>query len=201
MIVTPIEFDLDLAKALEGYHRTPGLHMSDIYDPLFKELEPERYGRTNIDAETKAGYQGMGLAFEEILEKALAERLAGSGRPGEIVEPDTGIIYSPDLLIFNSHTRLGEIKLTWMSMREAPTEVTNGFPVKFDKYLVQMKAYCRCLETPYARLYCLFINGDYDYKGKGLKPTPRCWDIEFSKRELHENWQMLMNYAKQRKLL
>jgi hypothetical protein len=198
MKVTPAEFDLDLLKAAPGNVRTAGLHFSDIATPLFKMLDPDRYDRP--DDGTGPARMGMGLAFEELLEKALAERLAeGSGRPGELVEPEYGMIYSPDLLIFNSHTRLGEIKLTFLSSREWPTEPTNGFPPKAEKYVCQMMTYCRCLETPYARLYVLFVNGDYNRAG--MSPQTRAWDVEFSKRELEDNWKMFTNFAKQRGII
>lgn len=201
MKVIPVEFDLDLTQSRQGYVRSGGLHMSDIYGSLYRELEPERYGRGDIDKGTKDGYLGVGLAWEETLEEALRTRLsAESGRPDEMVEPEHGIIYSPDLIIFNHVTRLGEIKLTWLSSREFPKEPTNGFPPKAEKYLTQMMAYCRCLETPYARLYALFVNGSYDRK-QGLKPEPRAWDIEFTRREMDENWQTLINHARAKKML
>lgn len=191
VIPTVLELDLTFNKS----ERTPGLHMSDIYGSLYKKLEPNRYGRGDIDKATKDAYMVVGLSLEEMLEEGLRARLAesGGGRPGEFVTTE-GIIYSPDLIIFNSHTRLGEIKLTWMSSREVPREPANGFPPKFDKYFTQMMAYCYHLETSHARLIACFVNGDYD-KRKGMKPELLAWDLEFTSRELKENWAMLKNHA------
>lgn len=136
----------------------------------------------------------MGLNFESILEEGLKKRLNGGERVGELVTEE-GIAYSPDLIIFNGHTRLGEIKLTYMSCREMPVEQANGMPAKFDKWQCQMKFYCRALETPYARLFGFFVLGDYDKK-QMPGPQLRAWDIEYSKRELDENHAMLIHHAR-----
>lgn len=199
MIITPCKLDLDLT--FNRSPRTPGLHMSDIYGSLFRELEPERYTRDDLDDRTKNAYMLVGLSLEEMLEEGLRQRFAetGSGRPGEFVTEE-GIIYSPDLIIFNGETRLGEIKLTWMSSREVPREPANGFPPKFDKYFVQMMAYCHHLETPYARLLACFVNGTYD-KSTGMKPELLSWDITFTARELRDNWQMLKMHGRLKGML
>jgi hypothetical protein len=204
MKITPVPHGLEdiLGGNAPDFVRTPGLHMSDLYGSLYKYLEPDRYDTgTSIDPLRAE----LGFSLEGMLEDALKKRLtADSGRPGEFVEPEYGIIYSPDMIIFNGHTRLGEMKLTWMSSREVPREPSNGFPPKFDKYFTQMKLYCRCLETPYARLMALFVNGDYSYrktKGATAGPELLAWDITFTRRELDDEWAMVINHAKQRKLL
>jgi hypothetical protein len=58
-------------------------------------------------------------------------------------------------------------------------------------------AYCRCLETSHARLIGFFVNGTY----RPMAPELLAWDIEFSKRELDENWSLLMNHAKHKGML
>jgi hypothetical protein len=190
MRITPSPHGLDLNVAAPGYVRTPGLHMSDLYNSLFQELEPKRFQKGGKPDELR---MELGLAFEELLEEGLKERLVkqGGGRPGEFTTAE-GIIFSPDLLLFNGHTTVGEIKLTWLSSREVPRVVDNNFPPKFDKWLVQMKAYCYALETASARLYAFFVNGDY----KPPKPELLCWDIEFTARELQENWALITNHGR-----
>lgn len=199
MLITPIAVNpSDLGIGVSAGPRSAGLHMSDIYGSLYQGLEPDRYDKSRP---MNPLLLELGLEFESILEQSLKSRLTGVGeRCGEFTTEE-GIIYSPDLIIFNGHTRLGEIKLTFMSSREMPVEVTDaGFPAKFDKWLVQMKAYCYNLELNYARLYALFVYGDYD-RSKGPNPQFRAWDIEFTARELKENWQMLMNHARHARLL
>lgn len=191
MRITPIDHGLDLTAPAPGYVRTPGLHMSEIFGEIYKQIDPKRYGRESTEAQ-RAAYMAPGLALEEALESMLRDKLTrDSGRPGEFVSPE-GIIYSPDLIIFNDTHRVGEIKLTWMSCKEVPRVEARSFPPQFDKYFTQMKSYSYCLDTPYARLYAFFVNGDY----KARQPEFLAWDVEFSKRELEDNWRMIINAAR-----
>ena len=193
MIITPCSHGLEGIGVSTGY-RSPGLHMSTIYNSLYQELEPKRFikGSTPDPLRLEAG-----LAFESLLEEGIKQRLCGE-RMGEFITAE-GIVYSPDLILFNSAPteRLGEIKLTWLSSKDVPREPANGFPPKFDKYFTQMKAYCYHLETCYARLITFFVNGTY----RPPQPELLAWDVEFTKRELAENWQMLLNHAMHKRLL
>lgn len=216
MIITPLPHDeLPLLTSPDaGFVRSPGLHMSQLYGAFYEALEPKKYGGPRDD-KVMANYMGAGLALEAALEAGLRERLtAESGRPGEFIHKERGIstpiIFSPDIIIFNSHTRVGEIKLTWMSSSEVPHVIqdANTFPPKFAKYFTQMMLYCRCLETPYARLYGFFVNGGYEFlrhkKGEKSKPPQPAfygWDLEFSKREMDDEWAMIINHARSVKLL
>ena len=173
--------------------------MSTIYNDLYQDLEPKRYVRGSVPDPLRLE---AGLALEAILEEGLKRRLAGE-RPDEFVS-DEGIIFSPDLIIFNHETRVGEMKLTWLSSKEVPREPANNLPPKFDKWVCQMMAYCRCLDTPHARLIAFFVNGDYrSRKTKGSVGGPEllAWDLTFSSRELNENWSGLMNHAQHKYLL
>lgn len=194
MRIVPIDHGLqDLIGKSVG-PRSEGLHMSDIYGSLFKELEPKRYDQGGPLPLLRFE---AGLALENILEQGLRQRLVE--RPGEFTTKE-GIIFSPDLILFNGTTRVGEMKLSWLSSREAPRLACNGFPPKWDKWVVQMMAYCFNLDTPDARLIGFFINGDYDHK-RGLSPELLAWDVQFTPRELKENWDMLLSHARQKRML
>lgn len=130
MIVTPIQHGITLAQNTPGYVRSPGLHMSTLYNSLFAGLEPKRFGGTDGPDPLKLE---LGMALEEGLETSLKTRW-NAQRPGEFVTAG-GIIYSPDFLVFNRSTRLGEIKLTWMSSGDVPRCDATTFPPKFDKWL------------------------------------------------------------------
>lgn len=190
MIVTPTEHGLEgfVGKSILP-RSTDTLHLSEIYGDLFARLEPDRYGRPGGPDPLKLE---AGLSFESILEEGLKQRLGQyAERPGELVSEE-GIHCSPDLILFNGHPRVGEIKLTWMSCREMPVEKASNLPYKFDKWVVQMKGYCHLIGTPFARLIGFFINGDY----RPTQPKLLAWDLEFSARELKENWDMLVTHAR-----
>lgn len=195
MIITPVDPGITLALPAPGYVRGEGLHISTLYNALYEGLEPTRYDSTKP---MDKGRLELGQALELGLEDALKQRLIV--RPGEFVEPEHGIIFSPDLFIFNGHLRVGEMKLTWLSSKGVPRVKGDLFPPKFKKYLTQMMCYCRALETPYARLLAFFVNGDYDWENK-LAPKFLAWDLEFKKREMDEEWQMVMNNARSEGML
>jgi hypothetical protein len=198
MRIVPIEHGLTLAQGF-GAPRSPGVHMSDLYGHYYAKLDPKRYGKGGPLPLEKFE---LGMAFEEMLEEGLKKRLAlaeGSGRPGEFVTEE-GIIYSPDLLIFNGTTRLGEIKLTFLSTKGAPWklgDVYDHFDPKFDRYFTQMACYMKHLGTRYARLYCFFVRGDY----KGNEQVLHAWDIEMTQAEIDDEWDTIYRHAKAEKLL
>ncbi len=196
MRITPFEHGLNLAQPSEGYVRTPGLHMSDIYGSLYKSIDPKRYDKKGKDGKAQPfdlTKMELGTSFEELLEPVIAARILGQ-RPGEFVtiEPP-GIIYSPDYLFFDlaDDTVLGEFKLTWYSSRNAP------YDPKFDKWFTQMKSYLYHLEMERARLFVLFVNGNY----KPPSPELLAWDIRFTQRELKDNWNTMERHAKKVGLL
>lgn len=198
MIIKPIPHGLEHIVGVSPAGRTHGkLHMSDLYGLYHESTDKKK--RSNDDGFAEAGplYFEAGLSWESILEKGLKDRIC-SFRPGELVTPE-GIVYSPDLFLFPEDVpfRNCEIKLTWMSSKDVPREEANSFPLKFEKYFTQMMAYGYHLETPYARLICFFVNGNY----RPPRPELLAWDIEFTKRELDENWRKLLNMAKAEGLL
>ncbi len=190
MKIVEIAHGLTLNKPTDGYVRSEGVHMSTLYNSLYAELEPKRFAKTG---EPDAAKMELGTAFEEVLEVALATRILGD-RPGEFTT-EGGIIYTPDHLIFNGYTKLGEFKATWMSIRKGITDP------RFDKWFCQMKCYCHHLQTPYARLYVFFVNGDYTYKPPHGGASLRAWDIVFTSRELKDNWAMVERNARKKGLL
>ncbi len=149
MIVTPIlDHGIVLGRPAPGYVRTEGLHASQIYNDLYAALDPKKYGGESLFNQSTT--MELGLALEEGLERPLKDRL-GAQRPGEFTTPD-GIIYTPDFLAFRDVTRLGEIKLTWMSSKGVPRVKANGFPPKFDKWL--------CV-APYTRILTYDLRWTY----------------------------------------
>jgi hypothetical protein len=195
MRIVPVSHGLeDIVGVSPGGRTTHKLHISDIYGRYYDLWDKRKFNQDIQDA--KPLYMEAGLAFESLLEDALRKRLLGE-RPGELTTEE-GIVYSPDLIIFDSgRTRLGEIKVTWMSLKEIPEGECNAFPSKFDKYFTQMMLYCHALETCDARLIAFFINGNY----KPPAPQLKAWDICFTKREIDEEWRKMMNFARKEGML
>lgn len=193
MKAVSIPHGLALAAPTEGYTRTSGLHMSDIYGALFKEIDPKRYDKRDkegLPLPFDTARMELGTSFEEVLEPALAARLFGK-RPGEFTTQE-GIIYTPDYIFeIDGEFVLGEFKLTWMSTKGAP------FDKKFDKYMCQIKSYLYNLGLVKCRLYVFFVNGDYT----DHSPQLLAWELTFTQRELDANWAMMRRFALKRGIL
>jgi hypothetical protein len=188
LIIKPYEHNIVLAQPTEGYVRSPGLHMSDIYNSLYKELDPKRYDKKDKQGNPlpfDLAKLELGTAFEEVLEEALRQRIFGA-RPGEFTTEE-GVIFSPDYIFFEENESiLGEFKCTWYSMKNAPHDQ------KFDKWITQIKAYLHHLSMTRCRLFVFFVNGDYK---ANRSPVLLAWDLTFTPSELTANWNMLKRHA------
>lgn len=160
------------------------LHMSDIYNDFYKTADPNRYDKNEAPNDL---YLALGLAWEQYFERLLIAHGVDAKRPPAF-ETANGIKFSPDLLVYNGQDRLGEIKLTFMSVSEDLSEP------KFAKYLTQAMLYAHGLKMRHVVFYVLFVNGDYK-ANRG--PQLYKFYIEFSQRELDEEWDTMMAHAKQ----
>lgn len=194
MIVTPVEHGMDLAPG--DPNRAPGLHMSDLYNKLYQKLEPKRYKEDSLPA---PALLGLGIALETYTERRLQAAGIDAHRPDPFRTPDKyQISFSPDLIISNGVVRGGEIKATFMSSREMPTEQTTALPPKFDKYITQMKSYGHNLEIPDWTLFVWHLKGKWE-KNEDLENVlvdVRAFNLQFTKREMAEEYQMLINFGK-----
>lgn len=216
MTIEPIEHGLILNQPAEGYVRSPGLHMSDIYGALYKGINPKRYDKPGPPDALAMEY---GSAFEEELEESIARNYArrctgGGDRPGEYAALRSGkivpvgtthsVIFSPDHFFYNGVTRLGEFKSTRMTIASGLSDE------KFDKWRTQIKSYAKPLKMLHARLIALFINGHgkwQDFEIPGVPnfkrpdrlwpsgPLMLAWDMTFTQKELDDEWEMLMRFA------
>lgn len=174
--------------------RAPGLHASDLYGRLFQVLDPKRYPK---NAPMDWNRIALGLAWEQYLERRMFTLGVDVTRPGEF-QSSHGFSYTPDLFVFNHEFRIGEIKLTSMSCHGWPKAPTNSLPPKFDKWLSQVMLYAHECETPYAALYPYFTRGNYR---NGNDPQFLPVEIEFSPRELKDNFSRLMNFGRNEGML
>src|SRR5216683_6166125 len=101
MRISPVAHGLDLI-AQPHSKRSTGVHMSDLYNSVYQELEPDRF---KADAGPNVIKMALGLAWEQYLERLLQEQGVQAERPGEFVT-DEGVAFSPDLLVVNGHPRV-----------------------------------------------------------------------------------------------
>lgn len=77
-----------------------------------------------------------------------------------------------------------------------------GEPVKHVLWHMQMKTYLRALserfggEHRWARLWCLWLNGDYGKGDVGKQKEMTCWWIEYSQEEIDANWWQMVEWLK-----
>lgn len=164
----------------EGMERSPGLHVSEIYRDL-----AIRAGLLDDsdDNPPPNNHTTLGFIWETVIEKALRNLLPdGVTRPGEFIVD--GIACSPDGV--DKFWRVHEYKCTWKSSNHDIQDKKHWM------WMVQIRAYCYVMNATRARLHVFFVNGDY----RGSGPQLKVWDLEFTQRELDENWKMLVNHAK-----
>jgi hypothetical protein len=201
MIVTPYEHGLDIAPEHTDAERSPGLHMSDIYNDLYQDLEPKRFIRGSKPA---PALLAVGIALEQYTERLLLKHGIQAERPPEFRTPDQyGIAFSPDLLIYNGGVKGGEIKATFMSSREWPTEQARALPQKADKYVTQTKSYGHNLEIPDWILFVWFLKGKWE-KSKSdqvVLADFRAFHLTYMAGEMQREYRMLINHAKHKGML
>lgn len=162
------------------------LHLSTVYRDMF-QVAIERKD-PDITEDELAWYAAGGWLWEQAFSLAFRESVV----LGDLVRPDEweldGIVGSPDM-IRSSDWTLIELKCRWMSSYKLD---------QLEKYfwltLVQIKSYCRMIGTDHAELHVFFVNGDY----RPPMPKVRVLALEFSDRELVENWSMITNHARRR---
>ena len=229
MKITAINHGLDLAHSYG--ERGEGVHMSSLYGAYYEQLLPARYGKKLLPSGEAAPLPkerwGIGMALEEMLEEGLAARVFNTNHTEEVIRPGEfethhtakckrpmklrtkgcgckcggGVLYSPDLFIFNGVTRVGEIKLNSMSAKGVPWklgETYTGFDQKFDKFFCQLKVYNYHVGTPFARLYSFSTREMVYFNEPNIF---RAWDIEFTQQEMDEEWWMLVNFGIEEGLL
>ena len=126
----------------------------------------------------------IGRIWEHVLARELANAGLGGAnvvRPGEIT--CEGIIGSPDGVDCDDPA-IVEYKATWKSSRKPIFEIAPW-------YKWQVLAYAYMLGITRARLYILYVNGNY----APLMPQVRAWEYQFSDGEVRENWNMIKRNA------
>lgn len=136
----------------------------------------------------------LGLAWEEwYIHNMLTEVV---DHPDEMCVD--GVYLSPDgegvdTFIYHNKptilTVLHEVKLTWKSVNTVSDMESQW------AWLTQIKAYCYSKKCLHARIHVYFVCGNYKHP---ISPMLKCWDLEFTQKELDLNWSMLIEYRDDR---
>jgi hypothetical protein len=200
MIITQAPVNIKLPAS--DTPRAPGIHASGIIRNIAMELGILKGDFTEdakqltdireITDEVAILRMAIGLAWEDFY---ISKILAAEGvnkHPGEM--SSDGISMNPDgesleRIKGKHHVVIHEVKATYKSInRVAEAE-------KEWMWLTQIKCYCRAANTRFGRLHVLFLCGDYKFP---IRPDIRRWNIEFTKKELDENWELMTAYRDQR---
>jgi len=194
VIVTDITDSLDYPNCLrsqadeEGLTRSGGLHLTPIIKDIEQTIKPRDLWCTD---EELAFFGAGGFMWERVYSEAMRDSLLGDEllvRPGEVTLD--GITGSPDLLrISSGDVVLIETKCTWRGLRKWESLEKN-----FWAWLVQTKAYCLMVGTTITEIHVFFVAGDW----RPPVPCVRAIRLEYTDRELNENWLMLVKHAKNR---
>jgi hypothetical protein len=206
MIVTSKDVNIPLLPSTTP--RAVGIHVSGIIRAIAKHtgiLKPEN--AEDIKEPSIADIReitdpialvriAIGLAWEDYYLKYLGQRSIKK-HPGETcvdriyMNPD-GVGVSKEWLELENKpypgvmiTRIHEVKATYKSIK------TVGDMTKQWLWMTQIKAYCKGYGTRYATMHVLFLCGDYKFP---IRPIVREWPIEFTQKEINDNWDMLREY-------
>lgn len=186
MRILAAEPDPSLFFHNSGEDRAAGVHLSDI----LSRMAWDRDKKYHPDAPKDLSMFECGFIWETALDRALAARHGARAgyRPDQLEED--GIWMSPDWVNPDADVQCEEWKATRKSINKAAEKVEEWAP--------QAKSYLRALlkrglaTAPIVRWRVWFMMGDWTFENKGdltlLKDYYRI-DVEFTKRELEENWR------------
>lgn len=214
MKVVKFEADPDLTLSKTGEDRSPGLHLSDI----IKTMQYEREKRFNPDSPMDMMMLEQGHTWEELVAHALQRRWIGAHpdypgyRPHEIILD--GVAMSPDWVQpkgFHSTLKPGATDFVVEEWKATKTSQNKVLEDHQWYWLVQLKSYMHALgkqrgaPVTRGRFRVWYINGDYSWDAKGsdltlLRGYVR-YDVEFTPRELEENWRAIIAQARRHGLL
>ncbi len=176
--------------------RSEGLHLSDILEDIQQTLDPRDYDSEGRDWDP---YRKLGFIRERALKLGA---LQAAYECGDLIDPGEikvdGIWMSPDGLHLGDGA-LEEWKVTWKSSGRVERDGIDG---AFPRWFWQMKSYCWALKTRKANLRSFFVNGDYKWlRGGEESEKDMSWAIEFTEREIQDNWRMIVRQAKSKGML
>lgn len=172
-------------QSVTGHKRSPGLHLTDVIRDI---AAVAGLGKDSAEQDSLEWYASGGWIWERCWDLAHAEAIT----TGTIINPGEfecdGIVGTPDRLDTESW-ELWELKCRWMSARKFDSLERNFF-----LEIMQCKSYCKMVGASVCNLCVFFVAGDW------RPPVPQCpcVRLEFSDREIEENWTQVIRHAQKR---
>ncbi len=177
---------MDITQVLDWFpwhkhpERSSGVHVSDVLD----FIEVMVFGKREFtENESNAYWAEMGFIWETYIKRNL---LKADTNPdffeGELTLD--GITGSPDGVDLSTGI-VHEMKLTWRSKAKS-------HPKDRQRWMWQVKAYCKLARLNKVMFYVMYVNGDY----KPMRPKPDSYLFIFSDEEIEANWNMLLTNAR-----
>lgn len=221
----PLKLDASMYSADWDTVRSNGVHLMQIVE-FMEEERAEVLGERKINKwandEQLENYRFGGFLFEHAMAWHIIEvecqRHPSLIRPGEIFWCDTceeslpaldpkrdvclreghkGIFATPDALRTDT-MRLKEWKFTWKSLKRAGGDDDREYEhirQGIWRWPVQTMAYCYLLDITGADQEVYFVNGDYTNR----VPQAMRYEMNFTKRDLAENWAGIISTARREK--
>lgn len=201
MIVTPKPAELSLPESLEP--RSSGVHVSSIIREIAITQGILKYGTVDADSKLLDKQEitdptailriAIGLSWEEWYIPRILGPQGVVDHPGEMSQDGIYMTHdgeSLDVIITpkgsKGRGRIHEIKATYKSTNTVGEDLRTQW-----MWLCQVMAYCKGSGTRFATIHVLFLCGDYRMP---ITPQLKIWDIEFSQKEIDDNWTLIKDY-------
>lgn len=202
MIVTPRHATIYLPPS--DTPRSEGVHVSGIIRCIAKEQgilkkdlqeELSLVDVREITDPVAILRMNIGLAWEQHYILKILGSQGVIDHPGELEIDGIYLTHDGESVSTVVHERISAIRLLVHECKATykSTRTVGNLEPKDSNWmwLAQLKAYCKALETQYARMHVLFLCGDYKYP---ITPQLGCWDVYFDQEEIEGNWQLMTDY-------
>jgi hypothetical protein len=192
MIITSIDVSDYPSRIVPPYNstRSTGVHLTDIIRDMAASIGKSK-GDGSTTEDDLEWYASGGWLWERVYDLVHREAVQDGSVycPGEI-ELD-GIIGTPDRIRIepDGDRTLIELKSRWSSAYKFDSLEKNYF-----QELTQIQSYCHMEQITRAELCVFFVAGNW----RPPVPCARAVRLEFTERELEENWEMVRGHAQRK---
>lgn len=194
-----------------GEPRSAGIHLSKVIRAIALESKilDAKWGKDmSLDEVSGEGdgwwdaldrasqvRMAIGLAWEEWYAKQLGEV---AYHPGEMQLDGIFMTHDGESIDFVYGPK-GAIELAVHEIKSTSksTKTVGNLQSQW-MWLAQCKGYAKALGARVVYLHVLFLCGNYKYP---ITPELHCWRIEFSQAEIDENWELMTDYVRHRRIM